>query len=67
MFRGCFLVLYPTYKCMMLVHFRASVSVSMAAFFVQLLAEARSGMDAWRASMQLDDALARRTVFRLVR
>ena len=34
---------------------------------VQLLAEAASGAVAWRATMQLDKALARRTVFRLVR
>lgn len=35
----------------------------------QLLAEARTGLQAWRATMrqQLDQALARRTVFRLVR
>ncbi|CAM9843593.1 unnamed protein product, partial [Laminaria digitata] len=33
----------------------------------QLLAEAASGAVAWRATMQLDKALARRTVFRLVR
>ncbi|CAM9192953.1 unnamed protein product, partial [Scytosiphon promiscuus] len=33
----------------------------------QLLAEARSGVQAWRACVQMDSALARRTVFRLVR
>lgn len=34
---------------------------------LQLLAEARSGVEAWRACVQMDSALARRTVFRLVR
>ncbi|CAN0369148.1 unnamed protein product, partial [Ectocarpus sp. 12 AP-2014] len=33
----------------------------------QLLAEAASGIEAWRACLQLDGALARRTVYRLVR